>query len=357
MEEVDNVSLKEYLMGCFMDKGKGGFPFCEVNFSQLYLETEKYLNEKLHSQVVSGAAANGSGYLTEHGPRHVGMVIQRASLLLGKNISRLSGYETFLLLLAIHFHDVGKAFSIVVDEIIEKRVKNVLVDVSTFTHEHLLILLRILFDKQDEFQSVVAVYSHPGEYSPDRNDEEKWLSKGCREVRSVFGYPGMMIPGSPTALILLAGFEVSRACAVVSEMDPAILYIGKGVADDREKMIHQKPMEGFAKMVREFCATRDSVSEFDFFAKDMEKTEDCINKILDAVPKGSNRVIVPMNSKISTIACARIAITHPDVQLCYAQPEAYNVTSYSTVGNRITLLNLFSKLPVGKITGLEALAL
>lgn len=91
-------------------------------------------------------------------------------------------------------------------------------------------------------------------------------------------------------------------------------------------------------------------NEFDFFAKDMEKTEDCINKILDAVPRGSNRVIVPMNSKISTIACARIAITHPDVQLCYAQPEAYNITSYSTVGNRITLLNLFSKLPVSKIT-------
>ena len=251
----------------------------------------------------------------------------------------------------------AKAFSSVVDEIIERKVKNVLVDVSTFTHEHLLIFLRILLDRQDELQSVVAVYSHPGEYSPDRSDEEKWLSKGCREVRSVFGYPGVMIPGSPTALILLAGFEVSRACAVVSEMDPAILYIGKGVAEDREKMIHQKPMEGFAKMVREFCATRDSVSEFDFFAKDMEKTEDCINKILDAVPRDCNRVIVPMNSKISTIACARIAIKHPDVQLCYAQPEAYNITSYSTVGNRITLLNLFSKLPVGKITGLEALAL
>ena len=109
MAEVDNLSLRDHLMGCFMEKGKGGFPFCEVNFPQLYLETEKYLNEKLHSQVVSGAAANGSGYLTDHGPRHVGMVIQRASLLLGKNIARLSGYETFLLLLAIHFHDVGNA--------------------------------------------------------------------------------------------------------------------------------------------------------------------------------------------------------------------------------------------------------
>lgn len=109
MAEVGNLSLKEHLMGCFMEKEKGGFPFCEVNFPQLYLETEKYLNKKLHPQVVSGAAANGSGYLTDHGPRHVGMVIQRASLLLGKNISRLSGYETFLLLLAIHFHDVGNA--------------------------------------------------------------------------------------------------------------------------------------------------------------------------------------------------------------------------------------------------------
>lgn len=245
--------------------------------------------------------------------------------------------------------ETAKAYSNVVDEIIERKIKNVLVDVSTFTHEHLLIFLRILFDKRDAFLSVIAVYSHPGEYSPDRSDEEKWLSKGCREVRSVFGYPGMMIPGSPTALILLAGFEVSRACAVVSEMDPAILYIGKGVADDREKMIHQKPMEGFAKMVREFCATRDSVHEFDFFAKDIEKAEGCVNKILDSMPRDCNRVIVPMNSKISTIACARIAIMHPDVQLCYAQPETYNITSYSTVGNRITLLDPFSKLPVSKI--------
>ena len=38
------------------------------------------------------------------------MVIQRAGLLLGIGVEQLSGYEIFILLLAIHFHDVGNIF-------------------------------------------------------------------------------------------------------------------------------------------------------------------------------------------------------------------------------------------------------
>lgn len=72
-----------------------------------------YMNENVHPQVEKGALLQGDGYLTDHGPRHIETVIHRASCLLSHPISnfpQLSAYEVYLLLMAIHFHDVGNVF-------------------------------------------------------------------------------------------------------------------------------------------------------------------------------------------------------------------------------------------------------
>lgn len=80
------------------------------NYVQIFNDLEQYLNKNVHTQVVAGAAANGSGLLNDHGPVHVEMVICKARDILGDMANRLSGYEIFLLLLSIHFHDVGNIF-------------------------------------------------------------------------------------------------------------------------------------------------------------------------------------------------------------------------------------------------------
>ena len=84
------------------------FPSSVVDdYARNFLQIETYLNDNVHLEVGMGAALKGNGLLNDHGKKHVSMVIERAGMLIGSNIDYLTGYEIYLLLLAIHFHDVG----------------------------------------------------------------------------------------------------------------------------------------------------------------------------------------------------------------------------------------------------------
>jgi hypothetical protein len=69
---------------------------------------ESYLTENVHPAVTVGASFADGGFLTDHGPLHVRTVIERASALLqSSDYTGLTNYEIYLLLAAIHVHDVG----------------------------------------------------------------------------------------------------------------------------------------------------------------------------------------------------------------------------------------------------------
>lgn len=101
--------LRYHLEDCFLQK-REQFPADGYDYAQKFHIVEEFLNRNVHSEVISGASLQGNGLLNDHGKEHVSMVIQRAGLLLGDRVNDLSGYEIFLLLLAIHFHDVGNIF-------------------------------------------------------------------------------------------------------------------------------------------------------------------------------------------------------------------------------------------------------
>ena len=114
MSEFENGGLAKYLAWRYECREQEGearqFPHGNINYPVEYAAINKYFNEQVHPQVVALAAAHGDGLLNDHGASHVAMVISRASILLGKNLSKLTGYEAFILLLAIHFHDVGNVY-------------------------------------------------------------------------------------------------------------------------------------------------------------------------------------------------------------------------------------------------------
>ena len=99
------------------------FPANGMNYTKVFQQVEDYLNENVHPEVVTGAAVQEDGLLNDHGKEHVAMVIQRADLLLGDRKKDLKGFEIFLLLLAIHFHDVGNIYG---RENHEERIPNVM---------------------------------------------------------------------------------------------------------------------------------------------------------------------------------------------------------------------------------------
>lgn len=76
------------------------------NYSQIYDDIRKYIEKKYIENENLGAAARGSGVLTDHGVLHVNQVTESAAEILFA-VEQLTGYEIFLLLLGILFHDIG----------------------------------------------------------------------------------------------------------------------------------------------------------------------------------------------------------------------------------------------------------
>jgi len=75
-----------------------------------YNKVASDLQKYVHSETTKGAISIDGGYLTDHGPDHIGTVIARASALVEAESCLLSAYEVYLLLMAIHFHDIGNVF-------------------------------------------------------------------------------------------------------------------------------------------------------------------------------------------------------------------------------------------------------
>lgn len=102
--------MPKLLKSILKEADHASFPYAKDYYSR-FSNVEDYLNRNVHPSVVVGAAISDGGLLNDHGVEHVQMVIQRAGQLINpKEVGdrpQLTPYEVFLLLCAIHVHDVG----------------------------------------------------------------------------------------------------------------------------------------------------------------------------------------------------------------------------------------------------------
>nr|WP_299173192.1 HD domain-containing protein [uncultured Allomuricauda sp.] len=82
------------------------FPY-DLPYTKDYDGIAAKLNKWVHPYVNTGAMIEDGGCLTDHGPDHIKKVILRASQLLQDSECKLYAYEVFVLLMAIHIHDIG----------------------------------------------------------------------------------------------------------------------------------------------------------------------------------------------------------------------------------------------------------
>lgn len=74
---------------------------------EMYKAMKIYLNSDIHPYATAFASIKDGSYLTDHGPGHIKKVILKASELVDHEAFILTPYEVYLLLVAIHFHDIG----------------------------------------------------------------------------------------------------------------------------------------------------------------------------------------------------------------------------------------------------------
>ena len=211
-----------------------------------------------------------------------------------------------------------------------KGAQSVVIDITSVTHETLMMLYHVVSQCFTGECKVKYVYATADDYSLGVPKPKKWLSKGIKEIRSVMGYPGRLVPSKSNHLIVLLGFEEYRAYAVIKEFEPSLLSVGYGDASEESTGPHQETNETKLRRLRSLVG---DVNEFQFSCYDPLLAEHTLQELVTQ-KSNYNNIIAPMNTKPSTMGAARCALKNESVQLCYAQPEVYNVTNYSLAGTQ-----------------------
>ena len=210
-----------------------------------------------------------------------------------------------------------------------------LVDITTMTHETLLILFRLLKDLLSKSVDLKFVYTAAKEYDPGTPYEDKWLSQGLGEVRSVLGYPGEMRPSRKNHLIVLVGFEEERAGKLIEAYEPSALSLGIGDIAPVNKDHLGINRSYFDRLL----SSNPSSSTFSFSPTNPLEVKNIVLEEVKSFER-HNVVVAPMNTKISTLGVALAAIENPEVQICYGRATAYNVDNYSTPASYCYLFSL-----------------
>ncbi|RYU93170.1 hypothetical protein [Emticicia agri] len=217
---------------------------------------------------------------------------------------------------------LNEIYTFIKDKYRTKKLK-IVIDVTAFTREVLLILIKI-FSLRELNKRIDLVLVHTPAISYSEPNENLWLTKGIREIRSIIGYSGLHSPAKKLMLIILNGFEEERAERIIEAFEPFKLILGKpsqtgSLSSNLEKIAVEK-----YEQIK--CNYQTLIEkEFEFSCHDINITKEEIIKIYNKYHDEYNIVISPLNNKVSTIAVAIAALECDEIQVCYASANQYNI--------------------------------
>lgn len=223
------------------------------------------------------------------------------------------------------------------ESVADHEPKNYLIDITTFTREGLLMLLKLLKIRLKDKDRLLLCYSSAKEYSFNESDnDKKWLSKGVKSVRSILGYPGLLDPSKKNHLIILFGFERQRTKQLIDIFDYDDVTLAFGSKEASISYVHQELNEcRFEDLSRLY----PNVNKLAISLIDPYDTKE---QLLSYIEKFGdyNTVIAPMSNKISAIGAGLAATENQDIQLCYAPANLYNIDGYSLPGEDCYLFEI-----------------
>lgn len=217
------------------------------------------------------------------------------------------------------------------------RKTRMLVDITTFTHEILMIFLRIAAIKRTQV-SISCIYTNAADYCSSSDLDRKWLSRGCSEVHSVLGYPGLLFPSQKDRLIVLVGYEFNRAADVIAALEPNYLTLVYGSPDNSTTEKNKEASKLYSELTQQLAFNYDSVEKIEIPCDDPEKATIILCELYKS-HADENIIVIPMNNKLSTVAVAKSIMQVDCVQACYAPAVVYNEADYSTPGNTCYLFD------------------
>jgi len=230
----------------------------------------------------------------------------------------------------------------IIEYIIKKDVKKILLDITTLTHEALLILLKLL-KMYCPNSKITCIYTRAKDYCVGDDVDNKWLSKGIEEIRSVLGYSGTFLPSQKNHLFVIVGYEYERAISMINILEPNVLSLGYGKSENATVEKDKEANSHYLQLVVEMSPSYPDVDLFEVSCDDPYKTYEYLEKQIKKC-KDKNIIIAPMNNKISTIGVGLLALKNERIQVCYGPALTYNILSYSLPGNKCYIFDIdFSK--------------
>ncbi|MCM1500334.1 MAG: hypothetical protein NC124_17880 [Clostridium sp.] len=316
MEKILKKSLDELNM---FVPDKVGF-ICFASFETRCLSIPSVIDQ--NKIVKTWVLRNNYGRTAETNQSHFDII---------KNISKNSKEIEFSLKRSDKIADLVYAL---MKELRELQIDKIVIDISTFTHEVLLILIKALYISKNNFKNVLFLYNGADKYSD-------WLSKGCKDIRNVVGYPGYWNPNYKYHLIVLSGFEQERITGLVEMLEPDSLSLG--ICSDSTNDNHKDYILQYRERFNDWAQNLQVLQkyeQFNFSCINIEETVKNIEKIINS-NRDMNYILAPLNTKLSTVAAGIVALKNENIQLCYPIPEAYNI-KYASPSSNVTIVDLLS---------------
>ncbi|MDV3561502.1 hypothetical protein CMU25_18830 [Elizabethkingia anophelis] len=212
----------------------------------------------------------------------------------------------------------------------------IVIDVSTFTREVLLIFIKVLSLNLFSNFDLKVIYTPNESYSD--SGTESWMTKGIREIRSILGYSGLLSPSKKSLLIVLNGFEEERTEHIIQSFEPYKILVGKpsksGSINNSLNSLSCKKFDYIKNRYQNLIE-----EEFEFSCVSIHDT---YNVIKDIARKYEmyNIIISPLNNKISTLGVALAALENENIQICYASANQYNIDSNPLVSDYFLLYDI-----------------
>lgn len=196
---------------------------------------------------------------------------------------------------------------------------NITVDMTTFTKQYLLVLLKFI-EKQNP-KSVRLLYTEPEDYSV------KWkkpLSYGLIDIVSVPTYGGHFYPEKENLLILQLGYEGDRAYGIWERFNPhkTLILIGRpSFRDSWEGRVEKFNEKLISKLPEDSIIYIPTLDPFE--------VSKALDKLIDQYLKRFNIYLSPLGPKPQVTGAYLSIRKHPDVQIIYAIPKSHEEEYFS----------------------------
>jgi len=198
----------------------------------------------------------------------------------------------------------------ITEEKIDFGENKVILDVSTFNRQNLLIILRML-RKVLSVPDIELIYTVPEEVNPE-------LSRGAMGFANTPFFDGNFLIDKKKLLILLLGYEVDRPLLLWKELEPSRVILAEGFKPTVEKFYerNRKIVEELQKIIR--------AEVIQISADDPWKASYQLSDIFKRELPSYNIFVSPLNTKLQTIGLYLAWEKNPDIQITLSFPDRFS---------------------------------